>query len=84
MGMGGTAEEEMEAFKKVIEVILEKVRHITKEPIRSEKDISEEDRFLVERRVHHHDKKGKTMWDCIGAEYDEKYGTTQDPNTKSA
>lgn len=31
MGMGGTAEEEMEAFKKVIEVILARVRHVTKD-----------------------------------------------------
>lgn len=31
MGMGGTAEEEMEAFRKVIEVILERMRHITKD-----------------------------------------------------
>lgn len=31
MGMGGTAEEEMEAFKKLVEVILARVRHITKD-----------------------------------------------------
>ncbi|KAL2110587.1 hypothetical protein VUR80DRAFT_961 [Thermomyces stellatus] len=32
MGMGGTAEEEMEAFKTVVEVILAKVRHLTQHP----------------------------------------------------
>ena len=31
MGMGGTAEEEMETFKKVVEVILARVHHITKD-----------------------------------------------------
>lgn len=31
MGMGGTADEEMEAFKKVVEVLLAKVRHLTKD-----------------------------------------------------
>jgi len=30
MGMGGTPEEEMEAFKKAIEVILSKTQHILK------------------------------------------------------
>lgn len=31
MGMGGTAEEEMEAFKRVIEVIVAKIKHISKD-----------------------------------------------------
>ena len=31
MGMGGTAEEEMEAFKKVVEAIVENVYQITKD-----------------------------------------------------
>ncbi|PKS11662.1 hypothetical protein jhhlp_001813 [Lomentospora prolificans] len=30
MGMGGTPEEEMEAFRKVIEVILDKTQHVSK------------------------------------------------------
>lgn len=56
-------------------------RDSSKEPIRFKKDISEEDRFLIERRVQHHDNKGKTMWNCIGADYDGKYGTK---STKAA
>ena len=36
MGMGGTPEEEMEAFKKVIEVILAKTEHVRQLPPGSE------------------------------------------------
>lgn len=31
-GLGGTFEEEMEAFKRVVQVAMEKLQHLTKSP----------------------------------------------------